>query len=169
MAALPSALATMARNAESLIEPVGQAPFREYPKTAQYIHERGSLAVPDADGLFHVIVSFTCQPGYAAAVSHLLVNFTGPGAPPVEGDATSLFYALRVNSMYFPRNFGTINSSLGSLSHGPYPVPGAIRLKDGETLEGLGNVPIGSGVGTGAPNFVHCHLIGWQWPDRNET
>lgn len=161
----PGTLATMSERAAGLARPVGLAPWRELPETGEYIHARNSIEVPAADDSYNVITTFTVQAGYAAVITHLLFNFVGT-TPPVDGDAGSIFYSLRVDQGYFPRQFGQISSTLGSLTNGPYPIPGYLRLKAGQTLEGLVVVPSTSSISTGPGNWVICHLLGWQWPDR---
>lgn len=167
MASSNSSLAVMAARAATLVEPVGLAPWRAAPETAEYVHRRGAIPAPDPNTGNFVISSFTVQNGYAAVITHVLFAYNGTGQ--IEGDAASLFYMLRVDQRYFPRDFETITTSLGSLTHGPYPIPGGLRLKGGETLEGLVNVPLDSPIAPGSPNYVFCHLIGWQWPDREQV
>lgn len=160
-----SALAVMAERAHSLIEPVGLAPWRLPAETAEYVFEHDAIVTPEADGSYNPIVSFTVQAGYAAVITHLLFNYVGQ-SPPVDGNPADLFYALRVDDSYFPRSFGQITTHLGSLSQGPYPVPGFIRLKAGQKIEALVNVPVDSPITTGEGSFVIAHLLGWQWQDR---
>lgn len=160
-----SNLSVMAARAAALAQPVGASPWREVADTAEYTHRRGSIEVPAADGSLNVIVSFSVQPGYAAVLTAVLFNFSGQVAPQ-EGNSADVLYSLRVDSSYFPRDFGSINTSLGSLANGPYPIPGGLRLKAGQTIEGLIQVPVNSPVSTGPGSFAICHLLGWQWPDR---
>lgn len=158
-------LAIMAARANSLQRPVGPTPWRDVPEFGEYIHVRGSIECPvDGTGYF-TVAQFTVQAGYAAVLTHLLFNFFGT-TPPVEGDSTSILYGLRVDG-YGPRDFGTINCTLGSLTHGPYPIPGALRLKGGQIVQGVVQVPAGSGVSTGPGNSVLCHLLGYQWLDQS--
>jgi hypothetical protein len=161
-----NSLAILSARAAKLAQPVGATPWRDVAETAEYVHRRGSIVVPPNDGSYNTIVDFTVQAGYEAVLSHLLFVFSG-ATPPQEGDSASIFYAVRIDGGFYARDFQSIDTSLGSLANGPYPIPGGLRLKAGQTVEGLVNVPVTSAISTGPGNFSICHLIGWQWPDRD--
>jgi len=151
--------------ASAMIPKPGAAPWLDPPQVSEYIHNRGSIVCPDAGTTDTVITSYRVQPGYAAVLTYVLFEYRG-ATDPIQGDATSLYYSLRLDGSLFLRDFAQITTQLGSLTHGPYPIPGAIPLRAGQTVEGLVTVPAASGVATGDPNRVFCHLLGWQWPVR---
>jgi hypothetical protein len=72
---------------------------------------------------------------------------------------------LRLNTAYMARDFAQISTHLGSLDL-PYPIPDGLRLSAGTLLQALVTVPAASPIATGAPNRIHAHLLGWQWPEN---
>jgi hypothetical protein len=108
--------------------------------------------------------SFTCPNGHQAKCVGLVVEYIGTGF--VQGDATLLFYSLRLNGAQFIRDYAKIPNTLGDLSAGPWPVPAAIKLSPNDLLEVLVTVPGGSTIGTGGTNRVHGHILGYYWPNQ---
>lgn len=160
-----SVLCDMQEAARALKPKGGGATWREPSANSQYVHRRSSIAVPAPNTTNTAIVNYTCQAGFRSVITHVLLVYIG-GSPPTEGDAAELYYSLRLNSGYFVRDFESITTTLGSLTNGPYPIPDGIRLTAGNFLEALVTVPLGSPIATGAPNRVHAHLLGWEWPEN---
>ena len=131
-------------------------------QNSDYVHRRGALVVPAPNNLNQLVVSYRVPEAFEAVLTHLVFLFTGTTGPD-PGDATQLYYSLRVNGSYMARDFAQVATSLGSLEI-PYPVPGGMLLSAGTLIEGLVSVPNASPISTGAGNYAHIHLLGWQWP-----
>ena len=151
------------RGAERLVPQPGGAAWRNPSSNSTYIHRRLSIVVPVPGTTDELIVAYTCPAGFRAVITQLVFLYIGAVAP-VEGDVAQLYYSLRLNSGYFARDFATIDTHLGSLDV-PYPIPDGIRLSAGTLIEALVTVPALSPIAVGAPNRVHAHLLGWQWPE----
>lgn len=55
-----------------------------------------------------------------------------------------------------------VNTELGSLQEGPYPIGGRLEFESLDVLEW--SVTASANVGIGSPNFVICHLWGHTYP-----
>ena len=134
------------------------------PDNRERFHSFASIVAPAPNSSNVFITSFTCPQGHQAKVVGILVHYEGSGF--VEGDATMLFFSLRLNGAQFVRDYASIPNTLGSLPSGPWPVPAAIKLAPNDLLEVLVSVPAGSPIGTGGNNRMHGHLLGYYWPNQ---
>jgi hypothetical protein len=136
------------------------------PDNKERWHSFGSIVAPAPGTSLALITgaSFTCPNGHQAKCVGLVVEYIGTGF--VQGDATLLFYSLRLNGAQFIRDYAKIPNTLGDLSAGPWPVPAAIKLSPNDLLEVLVTVPGGSTIGTGGTNRVHGHILGYYWPNQ---
>lgn len=147
-------------------EPGSIAPDTSNHDNRARFHVFNSISAPAAGAGATVITSYTVPDGHQSSVLGLLLYYiaaTGTGNF-VQGDATVLFFSLRLNSAQFVRNYQTIPNTLGSFDGGPWPIPGKLKLFAGDLLEILVTVPGGSGLVTGGSNRVHGHLVGFEEP-----
>lgn len=156
-------LVALTQGAKQLRTYVPAEPWQNVAPGAKHFHKRGSLVVPAAGTSNSIVVSYTVPFGFEAVLTHVLNVYIGAAAP-IEGLATDLFYTIRVAETYPLEDFGSIITTLGSLTNGPYPIPGGARFTAGQVVEYLVSVPAGTGIATGGTNFVHCQLLGWHWP-----
>jgi hypothetical protein len=133
------------------------------PDNKERWHSFNSIVAPAAGTLNALITSFTCPIGHQAKTVALLVEYIGTGF--TQGDATLLFFSLRLNGTQFIRDYQQIPNTLGDLSAGPWPIPAGIKLSPNDLLEVLVTVPIGSTIGTGGTNRMHGHILGYYWPN----
>jgi hypothetical protein len=163
-------LAVLSEAVSSLVVPLDYRSVRGMPAQGKHVHRRGVLVVPaaaiaPADPTEGIITSYTVPNGWLFLLTHILLQYMGAtAAADFEGLETELFYTLRVDGRQFPDDFGTINTSLGGLSQGPYPISGGIQFSGGNLVELVVNVPSGSMIATGGTNRVFGHLIGWARP-----
>jgi len=132
------------------------------PDQRQRFHAFNSIVTPAANTSNQLIVGYTVPAGHQAKVVGLLLRYEGSGF--VEGDSSLLFFSVRLNGTSFVQDYAQIPNTLGSLTSGPWPIPGAIKLFSADLIEILVSVPLGSTVGTGGTNRVHGHLVGYYWP-----
>jgi len=125
-------------------------------------HKFASIVTPAAGSTNTLITSYTVPAGSLARVVGLLFFYQGAGF--IEGDATLLYWSLRLNGAGYIRDYDVIPNTLGSLTSGPWPVPAGINLNAGDLLEVLVTVPGGSTITTGGTTRVHGHLLGYYWP-----
>ncbi len=160
----PVSLVAIQNRARSLRQSLDPMPQSQMPIQGEYFHVRNSIVCPAAGAAETVVASYTVPDGFTAIINMILNLYIGAAAP-VEGDVAELFYGIRINQDYYARDFGQIATTLGSLTQGPYPVPGGMILAAGSLVEYTVTVPAGSPVATGAPNRIHCQLLGWHWPE----
>lgn len=149
------------RNSPGTIPPADSNPT-EPQDTRQRFHRFASIVCPAPANVFTQICEYDVPLGHQAAVVGLLVHYEGTGF--VEGDASLLFFALRLNGNQFVSDYNSIPNTLGSLPAGPWPIPGRLKIFAGDKLEILVQVPVGSTIATGGTNRVHGHLVGYYWP-----
>jgi len=144
--------------------PLGVAPgLPPTPKDERKrFHQFNSIVAPVAGSLLQTITVYTCPTGHEAKVVGLFCGYVGSGF--VEGDATLLYFSIRLNGASYIQDYAQIPYTLGSLTSGPWPVPAGIQLAPGDTLEFLVSVPGGSAIATGAPNRCHGHFVGTYRP-----
>lgn len=130
---------------------------------AQHFFAHGTITAPAAGNLNQQVVTFTVPDGHTATLKAVTFIYTGGNW--TEGDATGLYFSLRRQpSGNYVRDFEQHPNTLGSYAGGPWPVIGGVPLDAGVTLEGLVSVPGGSGIDTGAGNFVYIALQGTYVP-----
>jgi hypothetical protein len=132
------------------------------PSNRERFHAFNSIVTPAAGTTNSLVVSFQVPSGHNCEVIGLLNFYSGTGF--IEGDATLLYFSLRLNGAGFVRDYAVIPNTLGSLSSGPWPVIGKLKLVAGDLLEYLVTVPVGSTIATGGTNRVHSHILGYYWP-----
>jgi hypothetical protein len=144
------------------ISPDGTAPHDNRARFRQF----NSIVAPAAGTSNAVITQYTVPDGHQSGVLGLMLQYvaTVPPGGFIQGDATVLFFSLRLNGAQFIRNYQTIPNTLGSFDSGPWPIPGKIKLFAGDLLEILATVPGGSGLATGGTNRLHGHLVGFEEP-----
>lgn len=140
-------------------------PWNEPATNAQYVHKRGSLVVPAPSATASLVVQYTVPTGHLATLTHVVLRYEGSPTAPVAGDATQFYFSLRIDSSYMAREFEQVVTPLGSFEL-PFPLPGGMRLFAKQTVEALVTVPVGSPISTGAGNYAHAFLIGFQWPEN---
>jgi hypothetical protein len=144
--------------AQQLVEPEAPHPWQQ----VQPVHARAAIVCPAVGTSNTLVIAYTVPKGFSFVLQGIVCLYTGTTAP-VEGDSDSLLYRLRANSAFFVRDFGLIATTLGSLTNGPYPIPGGVKLDAGTLLELVVTVPAASGIATGGINRIHGHLIGIEW------
>jgi hypothetical protein len=146
-------------------------PWVNAPPGYVLINRRGSIAAP-ANGTQALVVTFTVPQAMEAVVLFVLNVFFGSDNGGNNGSG-SIVWVIDVNRPlgaagtglgYVPPDFGNIVTQLGSLTQGPWPVPGGIHLNERDVINY--KVTTTAPVGVGAPNFVTCALCGWMWPAR---
>lgn len=130
----------------------------------QRFHRFASIVCPAAATSLALITSYTVPDGHRAFAVGLLVHYEGTGF--VEGDATLLFFSIRLNGASFVPDYASIPNTLGSLTSGPWPLPGRLKLFAADVVEILVTVPAGSTIATGGTNRVHGHLTGYYEPNQ---
>lgn len=129
-------------------------------------HQFNSIVAPVAGTSNAVITQYTVPDGHQSGVFGLLLQYvaTTPPGGFIEGDATILFFSLRLNGLQFVRNYAVIPNTLGSFDGGPWPIPGRLKLFAADLLEILATVPGASPLATGGTNRLHGHLVGYETP-----
>ena len=130
----------------------------------QRFHRFGSIVCPAVATSLTLITSYTVPDGHRAFGVGLLLRYEGTGF--VEGDVALLFFSIRLNGASFVPDYASIPNTLGSLTSGPWPLPGRLKLFAADLVEILVTVPAGSTIATGAPNRVHGHLTGYYEPNQ---
>jgi hypothetical protein len=130
----------------------------------QRFHRFNSIVCPAAGTSLALITSYTVPDGHRAFAVGLLLRYEGTGF--VEGDATLLFFSIRLNGASFVPDYASIPNTLGSLTAGPWPLPGRLKLFAADLVEILVTVPGGSTIATGGTNRVHGHLTGYYEPNQ---
>jgi hypothetical protein len=137
-------------------------PWNDPTSGAQYVHKRGSLVMPAPNNALQLITQYKVPTGQLATLTHVVLMYSGSGFIP--GDATNLYFSLRLDSTYMLQDFEAVVTNLGSFEL-PFPIPGGVRLRAQQLVEALVTVPAGSPVSTGAGSYAHAFLIGYQWPE----
>lgn len=149
------------RNSPGTIPPASSNPVEPVDPRERF-HKFNSIVTPAVGTSNALITSYTVPLAHQAAVVGLLVHYEGVGF--VEGDATMLFFALRLNGAQFVSDYSSIPNTLGDLKAGPWPIPGRLKLFAGDLLEVLVSIPLASPIGVGGTNRCHGHLVGYYWP-----
>jgi len=145
-------------------------PWVDPPPNAVSFCSRGSIAAPAFGSANQAVVtSFTCPRNFRGVLKYILNVYTGSGFDEGSGSIT---WVIDVNVPlstggvtpigYGLNDYQSIVTTLGSLINGPWPVPGGVIFQDGDVLRY--KVTTAAPVAVGAPNFVHCMLLGWIWP-----
>lgn len=148
-----------------------RAPWIDPPPGFQIINRRGTIAAP-AVATQALITSFQCPQAMEAVIVAVMNVFFGNDAAGNNGSGTVTWQididkpglGSAATGGYFPPDFGSITTQLGSLVNGPWPVPGGIRLTERDTIRY--KVTTSGAVGVGAPNFITAAFLGWYWPAR---
>jgi hypothetical protein len=148
-----------------------RAPWIDPPPGWVAINRRGSIAAP-AVATQTLITSYQVPIAMNAIILAVMNVFFGNDAAGNNGSGT-VTWTIDVNRPltppsnllgYSPNDFSSIITQLGSLTQGPWPVPGGILLNEQDLIRY--KVTTAGAVGVGAPNFITAAFLGWMWPAR---
>ena len=132
-------------------------PWIKMPATARRFSKINSITLPAMDGLDHLVLEFQVPTGYDGVIQQLVNFYTGIGF--LEGSG-QLSWRVKINNRYI-KDYGNIQTTLGSLST-PYTVfNGPIRLCSRQTIQYFVNNDVASGLAGGR---AVCALFGWFYP-----
>jgi hypothetical protein len=148
-----------------------RAPWIDPPPGWVLVNRRGSISAPAINTLT-LITSFQVPIAMNAIILAVMNVFFGNDAAGNNGSGT-ITWTIDVNRPiapasnqlgYSPPDFSAIITQLGSLTQGPWPVPGGILLNEQDFIRY--KVTTSGAVGVGAPNFITAAFLGWMWPAR---
>jgi len=147
----------------------GHYPWVTPPPEAITINRRATIPAP-AYATQTLVAVFQVPQAMQAVITSIMCSFDGAGFIQGSGAVT---WSIDINRPlgaggatlgYSPPDFSIILTQLGSLTMGPWPVPGGIRLSERDTIRF--KVTTVAPVGIGSPNLITCMFLGWYWPSR---
>jgi hypothetical protein len=118
-----------------------------------------SIALPDADGLDHLVASFTVPHGFDAVITNLVCNYSGQGFAEGSGDLT---WRVAINIHYLD-SFGSMQFSVGEMPITPFTNDGGRWLVQSDDLVQffVNRSLTASGLAGGR---IICAFSGYRWP-----
>lgn len=132
-------------------------PYLIMPPQGRQYQEIDSIPLPAANGVDTLVAEFFVPTGYDGVITSVTNFYTGAGFAEGSGD---LSWRIRVG-LRWARNFGNIQTTLGSLAS-PCPLfRGGLRLVAEQRVQYWVNHAIGSGLAGGR---IVCAFFGWFYP-----
>ena len=136
-----------------------EPPWVRQPPQGKRFSKIGSIPLPAADGLDHLVESFLVPVGYDGVIVSTVNEYTGMGFAEGSGDLT---WRIQLNYRYV-KDYGNITTTIGSLQT-PYNInSGAIRLKSRQLVQFFVNRSVAS-LGNLNGGRIICGLFGWFYP-----
>lgn len=135
-----------------------QPPWVKLPPQGRRFSQINSIALPNNDGLDHLVTSFIVPYGYDGVIVTTVNNYTGQNFVEGSGDLT---WRIQLNMRYV-KDYGNIKTSIGSLTI-PTNIGNSIRILSGQLVQFFVNRSVASG-GTLIGGRIICALMGWYWP-----
>lgn len=137
--------------------PYDDPPWLVQPPQGRQYSEVNSIALPAADGLDYLVATFKVPTGYNGVVTSVVNLYTGLGFVEGSGDLT---WRVRLGRRW-ARNFGNIQTTMGSLTS-PCPLfRGGWRTTTNQVLEYYVNHSVASALAGGR---IVCGFFGWHYP-----
>jgi len=134
-----------------------EPPWVKQPLQGQRYSKISSIPLPAASGTDVQVLSFQVPVGHDGVIISNVNLWTGTGFVEGGGDLT---WRVQINRRY-AKDYGAINTTLGSLTT-PYAInSGAIRLQSGQIVRYLVNHAATSALVGGR---IVCALFGWFYP-----
>lgn len=132
-------------------------PYLIMPPQGRQYQEINSIPLPPNNGLDTLVTEFVVPMGYDGVITSVVNFYTGAGFAEGSGD---LVWRVRVG-LRWARNFGQIDTTLGSLAS-PCPLfRGGIRISSNQRIQYFVNHAVASGLAGGR---IVCGLFGWFYP-----
>jgi hypothetical protein len=132
-------------------------PYLIMPPQGRQYQEINSIPLPPNNGLDVLVTEFFVPTGYDGVITSVTNFYTGAGFVEGSGDLT---WRIQVG-LRWARNFGNIETTLGSLAS-PCPLfRGGLRLTAEQRVRYFVNHAAGSGLAGGR---VICAFFGWFYP-----
>ena len=134
-------------------------PWVKMPPQGKRYSKINSLALPNPDGLDHLVTSFTVPLGYDGCIVSVVQIYTGTGFEEGSGDFT---WRIQLNERYV-KDYGNTTTSIGSMAT-PYNInSGQIILQSNQLVRYFVNRSTAS-AGNENGGRIICSLWGWWWP-----
>lgn len=134
-------------------------PWTRMPAQGKRFSKIGSIALPNADGLDHLVEAFRVPTGYDGCIVSTVNEYTGTGFAEGSGDLT---WRIQMNQRY-PRDYGKILTTIGSLTT-PYNInSGQIRIMSDQLIQYWVNRSVAS-LGNLNGGRIVVGLFGWWYP-----
>lgn len=131
-----------------------EPPWLRMPPDGRQYQEIGSISTPAADGNNYSVHSFKVPTGYDGVITSVANFYTGAGFVEGSGD---IVWRMLIGRAWC-RNFGNIETTLGSLTS-PCPLfRGGVRIYSEQVVNYYVNIPIGSPIAGGR---IVCAFFGW--------
>lgn len=131
-----------------------EPPWLKMPAGGRQYQEIGSIPTPANDGANHVVHQFKVPTGYDGVITSVANFFTGAGFLEGSGD---IVWRVTIGRAWC-RNFGSIDTTLGSLTS-PCPLfRGGVRVYSEQVVQYLVNIPVASAIAGGR---IVCAFFGW--------
>jgi hypothetical protein len=130
------------------------------PSARQAVQKTGSIALPAADGLDHVVLAFLVPSGYFFEITSILHFYTGNGFVEGSGD---LAWRLMIGNRYAPSMGDMLISTQGAMA-GLYPIQEhSLIAMPNELIQYFVNFAV-AGQGNLAGGRIVCQVNGYFYP-----
>jgi hypothetical protein len=133
-------------------------PWVKMPGQGKRFGHPSSITLPAADGADHLVQSFIVPYGYDGCIVAPVNVYTGQG---FEEGSGVLSWRIKLN-MRWVKDYGNIQTTLGSLTQPYYNANSQILLLSGQLVQYFVNRQLGDLTLTGGR--IICALFGWYWP-----
>jgi hypothetical protein len=132
-------------------------PWLKMPAEGRQYQEIGSIVTPAADGNDYVVHQFKVPTGYDGVITSVTNFYTGAGFAEGSGN---IVWRVTIGRAWL-RNFGNIETTLGSLTS-PCPLfRGGVRVYSDQVVSYYVNIPVLSPIAGGR---IVCAFFGWFYP-----
>jgi hypothetical protein len=132
-------------------------PWLKMPPEGRQYQEINSIVTPAADSTDYTVTEFKVPTGYDGVITSIANFYTGVGFVEGSGD---IVWRVQIGNAWC-RNFGNIETTLGSLTS-PCPLfRGGVRVYSNQTIRYSTSIPIGSLIAGGR---IVCAVFGWYYP-----
>jgi hypothetical protein len=132
-------------------------PWLKMPQEGRQYQEINSIPAPANDGADHTVTQFVVPTGYDGVITSVANFYTGAGFVEGSGD---IVWRVTVGRAWL-RNFGNIETTLGSLTS-PCPLfRGGVRVYSNQRVTYSVNIPVTSAISGGR---IVCAFFGWFYP-----
>ncbi len=139
-----------------------RAPWLWMPKEGERYNEINTIALPAVEGVETVVISHQVPPGYDGVIVNPVNTFTGSGFFEGSGD---IVWRIRLNR-YFAKDYGNIQTSLGSLTLPMAAQQHTIRLESNQIVQYTATLGTGALGRLDPAGRILCALNGWFYPQN---
>jgi hypothetical protein len=136
-----------------------EPPWVKMPPQGKRFLKPNSIALPDPDGIDHVVTTIRVPMGYDGVIVSTINLYTGQNFAEGSGDLT---WRIKINQHY-AKDYGAILTTIGSMQT-PYNInSGGIILQSNQLVQFIVNRSTASAGNLNGGRII-CTFAGWFWP-----